>query len=121
MEQVHSPSLGINFDISHFAVAGCPRAETIRSLVPYAFHTHVKDGRMVDDKVQFLLPGEGDFDYAAYFREMAEAGWTGCVTVEVSAQIFKQPGYDPWSSARFSLQALGEARTRSGLRRTVIG
>src|SRR5262249_9835817 len=82
MERVHSPSLGINFDISHFAVAGFPRAETIRALAPYAFSTHVKDGRMVDGKVQFLLPGEGEFDYEAYFREMAAAGWTGPITVE---------------------------------------
>jgi sugar phosphate isomerase/epimerase len=110
MERVHSPSLGINFDISHFAVAGYPRAETIRTLAPYAIHTHVKDGRMVDGKVQFLLPGEGDFDYAAYFREMAEAGWTGCITVEVSAQIFNRPGYDPWPAAQFSLETLRRAR-----------
>ena len=110
MERVHSPSLGINFDISHFDVAGYPRAETIAAMVPYALHTHVKDGRMVDGKVQFLLPGEGDFDYTAYFREMAEAGWTGCVTVEVSMQIFDRPGYDPWAAARFSLEALRAAR-----------
>ena len=110
MEQVRSPALGINFDISHFDVAGYPRAETIRALVPYAIHTHVKDGRMVDGKVRFQLPGEGEFDYTAYFREMAEAGWTGAVTVEVSAQIFNQPGYDSWEAARFSLETLRRAR-----------
>lgn len=110
MEQVHSPSLGINFDISHFDVAGYPRAETIRALVPYAIHTHVKDGRMVDGKVRFLLPGEGEFDYPAYLREMAEAGWTGAVTVEISGQIFNRPGYDPWEAARFSLETLRRAR-----------
>jgi sugar phosphate isomerase/epimerase len=110
MERVHSPSLGINFDISHFAVAGYERADTIRALAPYAFHTHVKDGRMVDGKAHFMLPGEGDFDYAAYFREMADAGWTGCVTVEVSMQIFDRPGYDPWAAARFSLETLRKAR-----------
>jgi sugar phosphate isomerase/epimerase len=110
MEEVRSPSLGINFDISHFAVAGYPRAETIRALAPYALHTHVKDGRMVDGKVQFLLPGEGNFDYVAYFREMAAAGWTGCVTAEVSAQIFNRPGYDPWPAAQFCLDTLRRAR-----------
>lgn len=106
MEDLHSPSLGLNFDISHFSVAGYDRAETIRALAPYAFHTHVKDGRMVDGKVQFLLPGEGDFDYPAYFREMAQAGWSGPITVEVSAQIFNRPGYDPWPAAEFSLETL---------------
>jgi sugar phosphate isomerase/epimerase len=110
MERLRSPPLGINFDISHFAVAGYSRAETIRALAPYALHTHVKDGRMVDGKVQFLLPGEGEFDYPAYFREMAAAGYRGCVTAEVSAQIFNRPGYDPWPAARFCLETLRRGR-----------
>jgi sugar phosphate isomerase/epimerase len=110
MDRLRSPSLGINFDISHFAVAGYPRTETIRTLAPYALHTHVKDGRMVDGQVQFLLPGEGAFDYPAYFREMAQAGYAGCVTAEVSAQIFNRADYDPWPAARVCLAALRRAR-----------
>ena len=110
MEKVHSPTLGINFDISHFEAIGYPRERGIAELVPYAFHTHVKDVRIVDDKVQFLLPGESGFDYVSYFREMAGAGWTGCVCVEISAQIFNQSGYDPWAAAAYSLNALREAR-----------
>lgn len=110
LEKTHSPSLGINFDISHFEVAGYPRAETIRKLAPYAIHTHVKDGYMQDGKVQFQLPGEGTLDYAAYFREMAEAGWTGPITVEISGQIFNRPGYDAWADAQFSLNTLRRAR-----------
>jgi sugar phosphate isomerase/epimerase len=113
MERVHSPSLGINFDISHFEAGGYPRAETIAALVPYAFHTHVKDARVVEGRVRFLLPGEGDFDYATYFREMAAAGWTGCITVEVSVQIYDQPGYDPWAAAESSLQVLRGARAKA--------
>lgn len=113
MERLHSPALGINFDISHFAVAGYPRAETIRVLAPYALHTHVKDGRMVEGEVRFLLPGEGDFNYAAYFREMAVAGYDGAVTAEVSAQIFNRPGYYPWSAARFCFETLSLARRQA--------
>ncbi len=113
MEPLHSPSIGINLDISHFAVAGYPRAETIRQLAPYAFHTHVKDGRMEGGKVRFLLPGEGDFDYPAYFREMAAAGYDGCITAEVSVQIYDQPGYDPWHAAGFCFEKLAIARERA--------
>jgi inosose dehydratase len=105
-----APALGINFDISHFAAVGIPRAETIRTLAPYAFSTHVKDGYLADGKVVFQLPGEGDFDYPAYFREMAQAGWSGPITVEVSAQIFNRPGYDPWPAARFCRERLRRAR-----------
>lgn len=110
MDRVHAPSLGINFDISHFDAGGYERAKTIRTLAPYALHTHVKDGRMVDGKVQFLLPGEGGFDYVPYFREMARAGWTATITVEVTAQIFNLPGYDPWPAAQSCLDTLRRAR-----------
>lgn len=115
MERVHTPTCGLNFDISHFAVADYPRAETIRALARYAFHTHVKDGRMEEGSVRFLLPGEGGCDYTAYFREMAEAGYQGPITVEITAQIFNLPEYDPWPAAQFSLETLQQARTESGV------
>jgi sugar phosphate isomerase/epimerase len=107
---------GINFDISHFVAAGYAVDEMIRQLVPYSIHTHVKDGRMEDGKVRFLLPGEGDLDWAAYFRGMAQAGWTGPITVEVTAQIFNLSDYDPWPAAEFSLATLREARRAAGVR-----
>jgi sugar phosphate isomerase/epimerase len=115
MERTHGPCCGINFDISHFAVAGYPRAECIASLAPYAFHTHVKDGTLErppgeDPRVRFLLPGEGDFDYVSYFREMAAAGYAGPITVEVTAQIFNLPAYDPWTAAAQCLRTLREAK-----------
>ena len=106
---VKAPGLGLNFDISHFAVAGYPLEETVAQLAPHAIHTHVKDGRMVDGKVQFLLPGEGDFDYPAYFRAMRAAGWRGCVTVEVSGMVFNRPGYDAFAAAEFAFGALAGA------------
>lgn len=115
LQAVASPALALNFDISHFAVAGYPLDDTVEKLVPHSIHTHVKDGRMVDGKVQFLLPGEGDFDYIAYFKAMHAAGWRGCITVEVSAMIFRQPDYDPWASAEFSYRTLSVARREAGV------
>ncbi len=106
IQRINSPSVRLNFDISHFAVAGYPLEDTVAQLAPLAIHTHVKDGRMVDGKVQWLLSGEGDFDYADYFQEMAKADWRGCITVEISGMIFSKPDYDPWIAAEFSWQTL---------------
>lgn len=117
MERVRAPSLGINFDNSHFAAGGYDPAEAIRLLAPLALHTHVKDGRTVQTpegpRVEYLLPGDGGCDYAAYFRDMAAAGWTGPVTVEVSVQLSRRPEYDPWAAARASLETLRSARAEA--------
>ncbi|MBM4045731.1 MAG: sugar phosphate isomerase/epimerase [Planctomycetes bacterium] len=110
LARVPAPAVRLNFDISHFAIAGYPTDEVVDLLAPLAIHTHVKDGRMVGGKVQFLLPGEGGFDYVAYFRAMARAGWRGHITVEVSGMIFNKPDYDPWAAAKFSFDTLQAAR-----------
>ena len=109
LDRVDVPGLGLNFDISHFAIQGHDMEATVAALAPHAIHTHVKDGRMVDGKVQFLLPGEGDFDYVAYLRAMKAAGWDGFITVEITGQIWNQEGYDPWPGAEFSYRTLAEA------------
>ncbi len=110
MERVHSPTAGLNLDLSHFVVAGYSWQEAVRNLARYAFHTHVKDGYMDRDQVRFQLPGEGDLDYAAYFRAMREAGYHGAVSAEVSVQISGRPDYDPWQAAAFCLTMLRNAR-----------
>jgi sugar phosphate isomerase/epimerase len=110
MARVHSPTAGLNLDLSHFVVAGYSWQEAVRDLARYAFHTHVKDGFMENGQVHFQLPGEGDLDYAAYFRAMRDAGYDGAVSAEVSVQISGRTDYDPWSAAAFCLATLREAR-----------
>ena len=110
IQRINSPSVRLNFDISHFAVAGYPLNDTVAKLAPLAIHTHVKDGRMVAGKVQWLLPGEGNFDYTAYLQAMAKANWRGCITVEISGMIFSKPNYNPWLAAEFSWKTLSTAR-----------
>ena len=117
VEAVDLPRVRLNFDISHFSLIGLGIDECVEPLAPLAVHTHVKDGRMVDGKVQFLLPGQGDFDYSAYLLAMERAGWTGHITVEISGQIWNAPGYDPIAAARESYQALDGAFTAAGLQR----
>ncbi|MEW6355313.1 MAG: sugar phosphate isomerase/epimerase [Planctomycetota bacterium] len=109
MERMKHPNIKVNFDISHFAVVGMTIAQCVPVLVPHAVHTHVKDGRMENGKVKFLLPGEGDFDYAAYFKAMAKAGWDDFITVEVSGMVSNRPDYDPCKAAEFCYKVLSQA------------
>jgi inosose dehydratase len=106
LEQVKSPAIVVNYDYSHFEVMGLPLGESLRALLPHTRFIHVKDSAGDAAKFQFLLPGKGRTDYAAYFKLLRELGYRGPVVVEVSAQIFNQPGYDPVQAARDCYAAL---------------
>lgn len=116
-EQVKSPHLGLNFDISHFNVVGLPIEQTVPLLAPLAIHTHVKDERGLAPDHQFLIPGEGEFDYARYLRAMEEAGYNGFITVEVSVMVQRRPDYDPLAAAAQSYQVLSDAFDKAGIAR----
>jgi inosose dehydratase len=70
----------------------------------------VKDARhTADGKHEFVLPGDGGFDYVRYFKALDQIGFAGPVVVEVSAQLFNKPGYDPIEAARRSYRVLADA------------
>jgi sugar phosphate isomerase/epimerase len=69
-------------------------------------HTHVKDQRGRAPDYEFLIPGEGDFDYARYLTAMDQAGYAGFITVEISKQVQTRPDYDPAQTAARSFQVL---------------
>lgn len=110
MEATRHPNLKLNFDISHFAVQGMDIAHCVKLCVPHAVHCHVKDGRIHEGKVQFLLPGEAGFDYRAYFALLHQAGLSCPVTVEVSGMVWNREDYDPWVAAELCWRTLDHAR-----------
>ncbi len=109
LEAVDLPGLKLNFDYSHFELIGVPLAQAIELLVPHAVGVHVKDVRGRTPDFEFLLPGEGNLDYADYLRQLSAAGYEGYITVEISGQVFGAPGYDPTAAADFSFCTLSEA------------
>src|SRR5579863_7860509 len=115
LDQVASDALGLNLDISHFAVQGFPIAENVRALAPRAIGCEVKDQRGVKPHFEFLIPGEGDFDYVAFLREMVAAGYDGSVSVEISVLRQRLDGYDPYEAARQSYVTLAKAFELAGV------
>ncbi|MAE60983.1 MAG: hypothetical protein CMJ49_06450 [Planctomycetaceae bacterium] len=117
IEQIDSPYLRVNFDISHFDIIGLDLAEAVRLLAPISAHTHVKDqtGRVPD--FEFLIPGEGPFDFVTYLKNMHAAGYTGAITAEVSFQVQRRPDYDPFAAATMCYQTLENAFNESGVPR----
>lgn len=106
---IDSPYLKLNFDISHFNVLGIPISESVPALAPYTVHTHVKDERGVVPNYEFLIPGEGEFDYVAYLHAMQAAGYHDYITAEISIMVQRRPGYDPLLAAEQTYHILARA------------
>jgi sugar phosphate isomerase/epimerase len=106
LDQVKNPALTGIYDYSHFQLLGLDLEKSLTTLLPRSAFLTVKDGRLVDGKPQFLLPGEGTIDYKNYFRILNANHFRGWVLVEISRQLQTQPGYDPIAAARKSYQFL---------------
>ena len=117
MEQVPSPGFRINFDISHFDVLGIPTEESVNLLVPggRSVHTHLKDQRGRSPNHEYLIPGEGDFDFVRYLKAMQAAGYTGYIMPEISIMVQRRPDYDPLAAVTQSYQVLSRAFQETGL------
>ena len=115
LHMVNSPHLRLNFDISHFNVVGVPIQHSVDLMVPYTVHTHIKDERGTYPNHEFLIPGEGVFDYVTYLQAMDRAGFDGFIVPEISIMRQRQPGYDPLAAAVTSYKVLTKAFADAGL------
>ena len=115
MQQTQHDHLKINFDISHYHVIDIDLQHSVDLSAPYTVSTHIKDGFIKDGKVNYQLPGDGTLDLVAYFKAVSAAGITCPITVEVTAQIWRQENYDPWAAAESSFQALNKAKKEAGV------
>jgi inosose dehydratase len=105
------------YDYSHYEHRDLTLERTLRTLLPRTRFIHVKDCRLENGRAVFLLPGDGQTDYAAYFRQLRMANWRGCVCVEVSGMLHSRAGYDPLAAARRSYANLAPAFVKADLRR----
>lgn len=117
MGLIQSPAIRVNFDISHFNILGIPIEESVTKMLPYTAHTHVKDeqGRYPD--YEYLIPGEGEFDYVRYLKAMHAQGYQGFISVEISKMVQRRPNYDPLAAATQSYQIVSQAFVEAGLER----
>jgi sugar phosphate isomerase/epimerase len=117
LDAIRSPYLKLNFDISHFNVMGIPIVESVAALARHTIHTHVKDERGVLPNYEFLIPGEGEFDYVAYLHAMRAQGYDGYITAEISIMVQRRPGYDPLAAAEQTYRTLARAFEQAGIAR----
>jgi len=115
LEKAGSPAIQVAYDYSHFQLEGIPLEQSLDALLPHTRFVHVKDSTGALPNFHFVLPGEGQTDYPAYFKLLQQHGYAGPIVVEVSAQVFNQPGYDPVAAAKKCQASLAAALTQAGL------
>jgi len=118
IDLVGLPNVKVNFDISHFNVMGYSIEESVSTLASHAVHTHVKDETGRAPNHQFLIPGEGVFDYVAYLHSMQRHGYTGYISAEVSIMVQRRPSYDPLQAATQTYATLSQAFANAGIDRS---
>lgn len=117
LENFDTPFLKVNFDISHFNVMGIDIETSVSSMAPKTAHTHVKDERGTVPDYEFLIPGEGEFDYVTYLKAMERHGYEGYITAEVSVMVQKRKEYDPIQAAAQTYETLNNAFLTAGITR----
>ena len=110
MQNTRHEHLKLNFDVSHFVAQGIDMRHGVDLCVPYAVHTHVKDGYTSDGNVHYLLPGDGQMSLVDYMASVKQAGLTVPIYVEVSRQLSERPGFDSWRTAEYCFRKLDDAR-----------
>jgi sugar phosphate isomerase/epimerase len=100
VDQVKSPWVKLVYDYSHYAANGLDMQKTMEQIASRAVFVHIKDVQGTPDNFKFLLPGDGHIDYKAYVNALTGVGYRGPVVVEVSVDVFDQPGYDPLAAAQ---------------------
>ncbi|MFH0939786.1 MAG: sugar phosphate isomerase/epimerase [Planctomycetota bacterium] len=81
LEKMNSPYLGVNLDLGHVAVTGEDPCHAIRALKGRIFNLHLEDIRA--GKHYHRIPGEGDLDFRAIFKQLDVIGYTGPLTWEL--------------------------------------
>ena len=114
---IPSPHLRATFDISHFNIQGYSIQESVAAMAPVAASTHVKDERGRAPDHEFLIPGEGEFDYVTYLREMQKVGFTGHITAEISIMVQRREQYDALDAAAQTYRVLSQAFEDAGIAR----
>ncbi|HEY1066813.1 MAG TPA: sugar phosphate isomerase/epimerase [Pirellulales bacterium] len=120
-EELGNPaSLKMVFDWSHYAYRGLDLDQQLKLARPYLAHVAVKDAIERDGKVEFVLPGAGGpaaGDYVALLQGLIKNGYAGDVSVEVSGQLWRAPGYDPRAALKQSYDFLAAQFTKANIPR----
>ena len=83
MKTAAHPQVGLIWDISNmWTITKEPPEEAYKKLKKYIWHTHIKDARMVDGKLQYTLLGQGEVPIFEAIDILSKGGYKGYYSFE---------------------------------------
>ncbi len=83
IDEFASPWIRSYFDVGNVALTGYPQ-DWIRTVGPRIAKLHIKDFRFRKMQAEFVALREGDIDWPAIYKALAEIGYRGTATVELA-------------------------------------
>jgi len=120
-KELGSPErLKLCYDYSHFVLTDMTMKQTIEMALPWTVCVVIKDAVLEKGRRAYKLPGEtGLIDYPALLGQFYAGGYRGDFNCEISAMIWKKPGYDPIATAKRCYANIAPAFAAAGVPRPV--
>lgn len=109
-EACPSPAMGVNYDPSHLIRMGIDPLRFLQEFIGRVYHVHAKDAELFSDRLynygteqnplfgespgfggpfwRYTVPGHGVMCWKRAFELLVEAGYAGCVSVELEDHSF---------------------------------
>lgn len=83
MQTANTPAVGLVWDISNMwtATKESP-AEAYKKLKKYIYHTHIKDAKFIDGKLQYTFLGKGEVPLTEAINALSTGGYKGYYSFE---------------------------------------
>jgi len=83
MAAAKHPNTGMIWDVTNmWTMTKEPPADAYTALRAYIKHTHIKDAKIVDGKIQYVLLGQGDVPIFAAIDALSKGGYKGYYSFE---------------------------------------
>jgi sugar phosphate isomerase/epimerase len=83
MVQAEHPQVGLVWDVTNmWTITKESPVEVYKKLKKYIRHTHIKDAKLVDGKVQYVLMGQGEVPIFEAIDALSKGGYKGYYSFE---------------------------------------
>jgi len=89
IQDLDHSNLGVVIDTGHIHLSDETPEQAVKNLGPMLLQVHINDndGR----RQQNLIPGDGNFEFAGFLQDLAEAGYDGFLSLELAWDYSQDP------------------------------